>query len=114
MESVIITLSRLSPAFASDMLEYLLEKWQNKGVMDKKGTTRYSAAFRLLAAIATARPFAALKHRESILLLVKTTLNADCKSYLVVAILAFRQAHLFAKDCGEDTRVATNNILTFG
>ena len=111
-ENVIITLSRLSPTFASDMLEHLLERWENKGVVDKQGTTPSAAVFRLLAAIATARPFAALKHRESIISLVKTTLNADCRSHLLVVILAFRQAHLFAQDCGEDTRVATDQLVS--
>ena len=35
-----------------------------------------------------------------------------CKIHLIVAILAFRQAHLFAKDCGEDTRVVTDQLVS--
>jgi hypothetical protein len=112
MENVIIGLSRLSPAFAADMLEYLLGKLQNKSVLDKQYNARSAACFRLLAATLTARPFAALKHRESIVSLVKTTKDADCKSHLVVAILAFRQAHFFAKDCGKDTRVAIDQLIS--
>jgi hypothetical protein len=70
------------------------------------------SGFWLLAATVTARPFAALKHSESTLSLATTTEDADCKSHLVVAILAFRQAHFFAKDCGEDTRVAVNQLVS--
>jgi hypothetical protein len=112
MERVIISLSRLSSAFAANMLEYVMGKLQNTSVVDKQDNAPSAAAFRLLAVTVTARPFAALKHLKSTLLLVKTTQDADCKSHLVVAILACRQAHFFAKDCGEDTRVAIDQLVT--
>jgi hypothetical protein len=70
------------------MLEEVMGKLQNTSVVDKQGDALSTAGFRLLVVTFTARPFAALKHIKSTLSLVKTTQDADCKSNLIVAILA--------------------------
>jgi len=100
LQHVIITLSRLSSNFASGMLEYLFQKLQ-------QDVPANAAAFRMIATIATARPFAAHKHADSILSLTKSTQDVASKSQLAATLLALRQAHLFAKDGREDIRITT-------
>lgn len=107
LQDVTITLSRLLPTFASVMLEHFLTKLQQGNAASN------AAACRMIAAIATARPFAAQKQVESILSLAKTTQNnAACQSQLVSTLLTLRQAHLFAKDTREDVRLATTELLS--
>ncbi len=102
---IVTTLSRMSPTFGADMLEYLLGKLQ-------KNTASSVAAYRMIVTIATARPFAAQKQVDSILLLTKATKDVDCKGQLAVTLMNLRQAHLFAKDDREDVQTCIGQIIS--
>ena len=66
----------------------------------------------MIVTIATARPFAAQKQVDSILLLTKATKDVDCKGQLAATLMKLRQAHLFAKDDREDVQTCTGQIIS--
>lgn len=104
LQDVIITLSRLVPSFASDMLDLMVKLRQKEQLK--------TGACRMIASVATARPFAAQKHVDSILLLAKTCKDDACKSQLLATLLTLRRAHLFANDVRVDVRMSIAALVS--
>ena len=107
--NVVITLSRLSSSFASDMLELLLRRLQQDEQADPHSC---AAAYRMISTITMARPFAAQKHCDSILSLTKTVKSAACKSQLAATFLTLRQTHFFAQGGREDVQIVRAQMMS--
>jgi hypothetical protein len=98
IESMVATFSQKSVQYADSLLEFLLSSYQLK---KNSGTDQESpiiALFRVVAAVATASPVAALKHLDTLVELVQTKdISQNAKMHLIAALLACRRARFFVE-----------------
>jgi integrator complex subunit 7 len=100
IESMVATFSQKSLSYADSMLSLLLSPKQRKTWKLEVGSTDKSLAVsRLIAAIATANPVAAVKHVDKLVEQVQSVeTKDDSRVHLMAALLACRRARFFAKD----------------
>ena len=102
IESMIATFAQKSTQFTDSMLRFLLSDEKNKiyistDSQDKNADLKSVASFRIIAALATACPAAALKHSSTLLALAQNK-DVCCESrmHLVASLLACRRGRFFA------------------
>jgi integrator complex subunit 7 len=101
IERMITTFSQKSVQYAHSLLSFLLssdfqKSWKSSTASDADDA-KVTMIFRLVAAVATASPVAALKHVDTLTkMLGKKETSTQTRLHLVAALLACRQARFFA------------------